>query len=156
MTDKEIYKLWLANVDDHRYLRPRRWQTVRKVIEYFKLRSVLEFGAGISTMLFQNLGMRLVSYETDAEYLESISHLLNGVETHLWDNENLEISEKFDLSLVDGALSRRKQLEIALNSARFVALDDYIGSTERRYRATMAPYERIDNGSTWMAVFKID
>lgn len=156
MKDSEIYNLWQANVQDHRCLRRRRWDQLKKLIIEEKLHSVLEFGTGISTILFSNLKMRVVSFETDPIYLKSITYLLSGAHIRLWNNKNLAISQKFDLALVDGELPRNKQLEIALKSARFVAIDDYVTRLKNQLKDQLEGFTRLDDESTFLAIFKID
>lgn len=156
MKDREIYNLWLANSTDRRYFRFRRWMQLKKLINDEKLHSVLEFGTGISTLLFKNLKMQVLSFETDMLYLKSIRHLTPGINVRLWNNKHLAISDKFDLAFVDGALPRDEQLKISIESARFVAVDDYATRLKNMLKGQLEGFTRLDDESTLLAIFKID
>ena len=150
MTDKEIYSLWLSKSPDLRYLRPRRWDDIKKVIIEYGIKSVLEFGSGVSTLLFDNMNLRIVSYETDSNYMEFTKSLCSpNVVFKLWDNKSVLIDDFYCLALVDGILPRTYQLEIALKHAKFIAVDDFKDSP--LYEPIS--YERIDSRSTVLAIF---
>ena len=155
MTDSEIYKLWLSRVSDNRHLRYKRWVEIRKVIEENNIKSVLEFGSGVSTLLFSNLGLRLFSLETDLKYMSFVRDLCaNKVHFIYWDGTTVPMKAPFDLCLVDGALPRLPQLLHALKKSSFIAVDDYVGAQKRQFEPHLANLERIDSGETILAVFK--
>jgi hypothetical protein len=123
MVDSEIYKNWPYRT---RYLRPECWAVLSRLIKVHQITSVLEFGSGISTLLFNNRGIDVVSYETSPTYLKVIkSYNLANVEFRLWDNQITNIEGEFGLSLVDGALPRTRQLFYALKHSRYIAVDDF-------------------------------
>jgi len=157
--DSMIYKMWLSKVDDKRYLRPRRWDEIRRVIEENGVQTILEFGLGVSTLLFANKGMkRIVSYETDKDYIDMVVKYFsppNNVDIRHWNNNGVaNIPGKFDLALVDGALPRQPQLILAKRWARFIAIDDFIGAEERRLGPMVEGLERIDSRESFLAIFK--
>ena len=150
MTDREIYKLWRSKTSDLRYFRPKRWDELKKVIIEQGVKSVLEFGSGVSTFLFDNINLKVVSFETDPKYMEFVKSLCSPKVTFkLWDNKSATINDFYDLALVDGVLPRTHQLEIALKHAKFIAIDDFKDSLLRK----LTNYERIDSRSTILAVF---
>ena len=104
--DKEIYKKWRSLTTDHRYLRPLRWKEIKKVILENDLKSVLEFGSGVSTMLFSSLNMKVYSFDTNLEYAKFVRSLCPNVSITLWDNVHLSLNGHFDIALIDGALPR--------------------------------------------------
>ena len=75
MDKKAIYKLWRTNSNDHRYLRPNRWDEIKEVIDTYNPKEILEFGAGVSTILFSSMGINLTSLETDKDYLSFVKSL---------------------------------------------------------------------------------
>lgn len=123
MVDSDIYSAWPYRT---RYLRPECWAVISRMLKAHQITSVLEFGSGISTVLFNHRGVDVVSYETSASYLKMVkSFNLANVEFRLWDNKDTDIEGQFGLALVDGSLPRTNQLRLALAHARYVAIDDY-------------------------------
>ena len=152
MTDKRIYDLWLSRTSDLRYLRPRRWKEIKEVIFDRKISSVLEFGSGVSTILFNNLGLKVLSLETDPIYMEFVRSLCpNGVSFMLWDNRSTVIHNHYDFALVDGILPRTDQVRLATEHARIVAIDDFNESPGLRIPPV---FKRMDPGSTTLAMFE--
>ena len=105
MTDKEVYQKWFAFSRDRRYLRPKRWDEIKRVINNFDVKTVLEFGAGVSTLLFDSINIHTFSVEQNAEYAKSVELLCSNNVTVTSDKEQIPKScGLFDLSLVDGDL----------------------------------------------------
>ena len=152
--DNLIYKEWRSLTPDLRYLRLKRWKVIKKVILNYNLKTVLEFGSGISTILFANLGMQVISFETSPKFMHFVSNLCQEVPIIHWNNKKLWLSGRFDLALVDGILPRDRQLEISIKHAKFIAVDDYIGELRDELSTTLTNLERIDEGSTPLAIFK--
>lgn len=159
MDEKLIYKKFIkATSEDPRYLRPDRWREIVAILNKYKLKSALEFGAGVSTMLFKHHGLSVVSCETDLVYMKFVKDLVgNNVDFRSWDNETSPIhdNERFDLGLVDGCLPRNRQAEIAIKCCRFVALDDSVRDIKRSLWSLLSPFERVDKETTIISIFKI-
>lgn len=155
MTDEEIYKLWFSKTDDLRYLRPERWEELKRVILDQKVKSVLEFGSGVSTLLFNNLGLKVLSIETDVKYIKFVSSICpTGPVFRRWNNKSMPIKGFYDLALVDGNLPRGDQLRLALEHAGIVAIDDFEKDIRGRLIPKLTNYERIDRRNTTLAIFK--
>lgn len=156
MLDQQIYKLWLSNFPGRRHLRRERWEELKKVLAKERIRTVLEFGSGVSTCLFANARLKVLSLETDKEYMKKVRTFCNskGVTFQLWDNKTVELTKTYDLALVDGVLPRTNQISLAKSNARIIAIDDANGSFKRLITQLMQGYERIDSESTIMAIFK--
>jgi hypothetical protein len=158
MIEQEIYDLWkLTFPDDLRYLRPDRWRQLRLLISN-RLRRVLEFGAGISTILFDSLNLQVTSYETNKSYLEVIKSLCHGdTKIHHWNNLNPlpKPLGTYGLAFVDGAEPRDTQLAYSIKHSIYVAIDDYRGLDKERFEPFMSPYKRLDDESTPLAIFKV-
>ncbi len=155
MTDKQIYQKWLSATKDHRYFRPKRWEVMKQVIIDHKVKSVLEFGIGVSTLLFQNLGLKVTSYETDPEYIKFVEKLGVKGQIFYWDNTTLAIPGHYDLAFVDGILPREPQLILAKSVSNLIAIDDYAGREENLLKKYLTNFKRIDDRNTLLAIFKI-
>lgn len=154
MTDAEIYNLWHSKTPDHRYLRPRRWSCLKGFIIKNNIKSVIEFGSGVSTLLFNSLDLNILSIETNKSYIEFVSKLCTSkIRFKLWDNKSLNIQESFDLSLVDGILPRTQQLKYAIKHSRFIVIDDYIANTEKEIDLLLSNFTRIDLFAAPLGIF---
>ena len=153
MTDAEIYKNWPYRT---RFLRSECWELMKSYIINHKITSVLEFGAGISSILLNNLGVDVVSYETDPIYLRTIkSYNLANVEFRLWDNKTAQINQVFGLSLVDGAMPRENQLSLAIKHSRYIAIDDFSDENSSKFLYPMVTgLTRLDDATIKMAIFR--
>lgn len=160
MTEQEIYKLWFSNTKDHRYLRPKRWDVLKQVIDDYKVKTVLEFGSGISTILLASLGLNIHSYETDSDYMKFVSSIcpksFNVSFRHWNNNKPTGLNPHYDLSLVDGILPRISQLALSIEHSNLIAVDDYAGRLKNLYSEHLTNLQRIDSAETLMAVFKKD
>jgi len=155
MQDREIYKLWLSKVKDHRYLRPPRWEELKKVLLKYGVKNVLEFGSGVSTLLMSNLGIRVVSFETDPFYLEFVQGLKPArVIFKLHNNVDINISGRFDLAFIDGTLPRKPQLQASLPLTDLIAIDDFGPKYRREFTELLSGYTRLNPSSPLMAIFK--
>ena len=153
MTDNEIYSNWPLKI---RYLRKECWKRIKACILRHDITSVLEFGSGLSTVLFNNLGVDTISYETNPVYLRAIkSFNLSNVEFRLWDNITANIEGYFGLSLVDGILPRVNQLHYAQLHARYIAIDDYTDPKSNEGLPQMlSDYACLDKGEIKLSIFR--
>ena len=152
MTDEEIYSLWFSKTDDLRYLRPRRWKEIKEIIVKRKVKSVLEFGSGVSTLLFSNMGLKVLSLETKPRYMKFVKSMCSPkVALRVWNNKNANIKDHYDLSLVDGVLPRNDQLRLAVKHSNIIVVDDF-----NEYLITEVPSrcKRIDPKTTTLAIFE--
>jgi hypothetical protein len=82
-------------------------QFLREWIQKHEIKTVLEFGPGMSTVLFGRLGLKVHSVELDPAYLAQAPRV-PGCWLHSWSGNNIEaLSELglpplFDLGFVDG------------------------------------------------------
>lgn len=155
MTEEEIYQLWHSKTNnDQRYLRPLRWKQIKETIISNKLASTIEFGSGVSTILFDTLGIEVTSYETDLKFLRFVSTLCSiEVKFIYWDNLFLHNPKHYDISLVDGALPRDMQLIYALALSDYIAIDDYRKDEKAAFGPLLVNYTRINDESTPLAIF---
>jgi hypothetical protein len=77
---------------------PDNWAALYTLIKEFNVKTVLEYGCGVSTELMRAIGMQVVSLETLQEYAD-----IPNADIRLVDYYNLpNLDRKFDLALVDG------------------------------------------------------
>ena len=83
------------------------WHFIRDIIHRNKVSSVLEFGAGLSSLLISEIAS-VQTYETDQKCLDNILSLKNGnqLSVEWWDGTDTKIESGFDLAFVDGPLGR--------------------------------------------------
>ncbi len=154
MREEQIYINWPFRV---RYLKQSCWEQLKALIIDHEITSVLEFGSGISTILFNNLGLDVISYETDPVYLRKVkSFNLANVDFRLWDNITAKIKGTFGLSLIDGILPRTNQLSYAQKHSRYIAVDDFDDEeTSKPLISMLKNYTRLDDKSTRLAIFRM-
>ncbi len=127
-----------------------RWLYLEKTLKQFRIKTILEFGCGLSTLLFSNAGCDVESYETDPEYIKKVFPLVQtGVMIMEWDNKYLNLGDdRFDMAFVDGILPRIPQIELAKEHSNIVVIDDYT-----RPIKIMKDWIRIDDGKRFIGVF---
>ena len=144
----------IQKTSDLRYLRPKRWSRLKRFIFKNSVKSVIEFGSGVSTLLFDSLNLNILSFETNKVYMDFVGKLCTEkVKFKLWDNKLLNIQESFDLSLVDGILPRTQQLKYAIKHSKFVAIDDYIVNNEKQIDLLLSNFTRIDLSAAPLGIF---
>ena len=155
LTDNEIYKLWLSSVKDRRYLRRKRWDELKKAILANKVKTVIEFGSGISTILMSNMGLDVLSLETDKRHLLFVKNLCPKATFRPWNNDgSLKPSRTFDLAFIDGILPRIPQLEVAKRCSNIIAIDDFVGKLQNQCLPLLDGYKKINPDGTMLAIFK--
>ena len=123
----------------------RDWNFINEIIEKENVKTVLEFGAGISSLIMSEK-CKVVTYETKDEAIEELSKKINGndLEIRKWDGKKVFENERFDLAFVDGPLGtlnggigRRASIESASHcSDRVIVHDSNRGeekSLQRQY-----------------------
>jgi len=124
-----------------------------KAISERNVKTVLEFGSGLSTLLMDNLRLSIDSYDSEKSYIDKVKALCSeSVRFHLWNNRDLEVTNKYDLAFVDGGLPRVKQGEIAFSCSDLVAVDD-INACSRSVKIPK-DFERIDGGDRGLVIFR--
>ena len=147
---------------NNKSLKLDRWIVVLDVLEKYGVGSVLEFGSGLSTLLFEKLGVSVISLETNADYLRWVKSRSRGdAKFVLWDNENFPLAlQPFDMTFVDGDVPRRSQAQTAKQCSSLVCMDDWGRGLRQRGWSTQGcedlftDWERVDNCSTILAVFE--
>ena len=88
----------------------RDWMFMKEVIEEHGVKNIIEFGAGLSSLLFSTVAEKIITFETQPGWIKDIQDKSDETKNHLfhWDGQNLEIQDfideglKFDMAFVDG------------------------------------------------------
>src|SRR3990167_3553911 len=107
-------------------LTERDWEFISQTIDDNKVESVLEFGAGLSTLLFNDKLKNVVTYEDKQGWIDKLNKL-KKCNIQLWDGESISTDEQFDLAFVDGPagdISREQSTKIASERAKIVIVHD--------------------------------
>ncbi|GAG51677.1 unnamed protein product [marine sediment metagenome] len=114
------------------------WEFLEDVIDAHAIKSVVEFGSGLSTDLFVAKGLEVVSYEDHEEWFEMKAAVYPGV-VREWDGGRVDIGHP-DLVFIDGPWDlslRGPAFKSAWGAApRFIAVHDYVmPQVQKIYRA---------------------
>lgn len=126
----------------------RDWAFIRETIKKYNVKTVLEFGAGLSTLLLNDLGLRVITFETNQGWINKIKQLNPNTDVRLWNGFDQGISfteitdrlfeeKHFDLVFVDGpsgGASREISTKIAAASANIVIIHDAGREHERNWQ----------------------
>jgi predicted O-methyltransferase YrrM len=85
-------------------IRDSDWLALKTIIDYCNVKSILEIGIGLSTLLMQQTVNRYVGYDTLTRHIDWMKdHVQSHVELRQWDGKTpFDFEEKFDLAFVDG------------------------------------------------------
>lgn len=93
------------------------WRIVYDLIRKYDIRSVIEYGCGLSTELFMAIGMEIVSLETVEKYAD-IPEANIIVAPY---GKHPELGRKFDLAFIDGPGAYEFELRRELPDRRLSA-----------------------------------
>ena len=119
------------------------WKFIKSVLERYNVKSVLEFGSGLSTRLFIENGYKVSAFETNQTYFDHINKTVPNIagSVTLWDGTYLDIGGRFDLAFVDGPSawkpsvgSREVSTRIASEHSDLVIVHDCDRAPELRWQ----------------------
>ena len=104
------------------------WDFIRETILKYEVKTVLEFGAGLSTLLMNDLA-KVTSYETMQPWIDKIKALRPDADIKQWDGKVIEVDPlvHFDMAFVDGpagGVNREQSTKIASVSADVIIVHD--------------------------------
>ena len=116
------------------------WGFIQSIIDKYGVKSVLEFGAGLSTLLLRDKGVELTTFETNQNWINKILAFKPDSDIRLWDGkgylpENLKGS--YDLSFVDGpsgGVNRECSTKIASVLSDIVVVHDAGREWEKQWQ----------------------
>ncbi len=119
----------------------RDWIFIKELISKEKIKTILEFGTGLSTLLFQTMVDRVDSFETNMGWINKIKQFADDkiVTHHNWDGVTATIPQpKYDLTFMDGPAGGEKRewstKYCAEHSSRFVIVHDAGRKPEREWQ----------------------
>jgi ADP-heptose:LPS heptosyltransferase len=118
----------------------RDWLFMKDLIKKQNIKTILEFGTGLSTLLFQTQADKVISYETNKGWIHKIkSFCSDKVEHRIWDGKTINESiPNVDLVFVDGpagSMNREWSTKYAAESnAKWIIVHDANRPGERKWQ----------------------
>jgi ADP-heptose:LPS heptosyltransferase len=81
------------------------WVAMQEIIEKHKIKTVLEFGCGLSTLMMLDAGLKVTSLETQDRWKEDVAKKHKDTNILLWDGVKEDVikeDQKFDMAFIDG------------------------------------------------------
>jgi len=111
------------------------WGSLRVLIRQHNIKEILEIGTGLSTELFYNEGLKIVTMDSCKPHIELYKKLLSMKEQvdfhyypdsdHLPDLDKLYPGKKWDFVFVDSPHERSREVKLAMKySTKFIYLHD--------------------------------
>lgn len=105
----------------------RDWEYILQIIKRHNIKSVLAFGAGLSTLLFKDAGLRVMTVETDPDRIDKIKAINPECDIRPWMGEYFGVLDEYTLGFVDGprgGANRELSTKIAAENTDFVLIHD--------------------------------
>jgi ADP-heptose:LPS heptosyltransferase len=87
----------------------RDWIFIKDIFKKYKVKTVMEFGCGLSTLLYSSVVDKVVSFETQPGWIKKISGMIpedKDAKIYHWDGKNFLLPDdqpkRFDFAFVDG------------------------------------------------------
>ncbi len=114
------------------------WEVMLGTAKKYNVKTILEFGAGLSTLLFIDEGFQVTTYETSQGWINKLKAIKSSADIRLWDGKTFpDPMKKFDMSFVDGpsgGATREFSTKVASESASVVIIHDAGREHERRWQ----------------------
>jgi hypothetical protein len=117
----------------------RDWDFLKKVAEKYEVKTLLEFGAGLSTLLFSDIVESSITYETHDGWIKKIKEMsADNSEIRKWDGLKVEEElPQFDMCFVDGPAgggTREFSTKIASEHAKIIVVHDAGRAPEKMWQ----------------------
>jgi ADP-heptose:LPS heptosyltransferase len=120
-------------------LTDRDWMFMKEAIKKYKVKKILEFGAGLSSLLFGTVADQIITYETMPGWIKKVEPFKTTKNTFLlWDGKTIPSVDKFDMVFVDGPSggeNRQWSIKYASERADLVIVHDAGRVPERKWQA---------------------
>jgi ADP-heptose:LPS heptosyltransferase len=117
------------------------WEYIQELVETHKIKNVLEFGPGLSTLLMHDAGLNVTAYETAERWKNRILEKRPNIDIRIWDGKVIRehdiIGKKFDLVFVDGPSggdNREEAIRYAAQLSDNVLIHDCNGEWEEKWQ----------------------
>jgi len=123
------------------------WIVLKKLITEYNVRSVVEFGIGLSTLLIMQL-CRVDGYDNLDRHLEWMKTKVNdNVTLHKWDGKiPVKLEKQYDMAFVDGpngAINRVPSVKSIINNCKIFAMHDIGYVWNDKWRFELDPQEKF-------------
>ena len=78
------------------------WMFMKKIIDDHKVKTILEFGAGLSTLILNEMGYKVVTYENNPDWIDAVKKMNPKCDIRPWDGKECDVTGYFDMAFVDG------------------------------------------------------
>ena len=118
---------------------PMDWPFLEEVIKKHQVKTVLEFGAGLSTQLFaEKAGVLTDSFETEQAWIDKVTKEAPNAKIHKWNGRDMlgMWPNNYDLAFVDGPANgqnREQAVRLAANHANIVIMHDATRTYEAQW-----------------------
>ena len=109
--------------DTERSIKLEDYVLLKRLIRERGIKCVLEFGAGLSTILFQRLGLQVTAFDDNDQYIKKLQPVLRR-KVHSFSFMDELFSTRYDLALVDGSTPRLIQGSVAAMFSPLVVVHD--------------------------------
>ena len=121
------------------------WMFMKKTLQKNNVKTILEFGAGLSSLLFGTMVDKVVTFETQQGWIKKIKDMSDEKVNHFfhWDGKDLDINDlleegiKFDFCFVDGpagSMNREWSTKFGSELADIVIVHDAGRKGERMWQ----------------------
>ena len=121
------------------------WLFIKDLFKKHNIKTVMEFGCGLSTLLYSTLADKVISFETQPGWIKKISDMVpedKDVTIYQWDGRNFKLPSgeptKFDFAFVDGPAggpNREWSTKAGSELADLVVVHDAGRQPEREWQA---------------------
>ncbi|HDZ77127.1 MAG TPA: hypothetical protein ENH41_03490 [Candidatus Omnitrophica bacterium] len=119
------------------------WIFLEKIIDENKIKTIVEFGVGLSTLLMHKKGINVISFDTYPKWIEKIHKINPDLDIRLWDGIDIDkIKEQLatltiDMVFVDGpsgGQTRGPSTQCASEISDIVIIHNSYGSDEKNWQ----------------------
>lgn len=137
------------------------WEFIEKAITENNVKSVLEFGCGLSSLLLNKKGLRVVSYDTNPKWIDRVKGINPDLDIRLWDGQavsDMKEGEHFDIAFVDGPSGgkmREFSTKIASELSDLVLVHDAWGEDDRLWqdKYIIEKFTGPEKGGRWNGMY---
>lgn len=116
------------------------WEFINSAIKEHNVKTVLEFGGGLSTLLFNQpeVGLtKVVTYEDKPGWIKKILDINSSCDIRLWDGKQTLDNDHYDFAFVDGPANdqpRERSTYLASQQADVIVVHDAGREWARKYQ----------------------
>ena len=116
------------------------WFFIQNLIKEHKVKTFLEFGAGLSTLFLNDENIKVTTFETQVNWIKKIKEINPKANIRLWDGKQIpddQLLEKYDMVFVDGPAggsNREFSTKIASEKSNVIVVHDAGREYERKWQ----------------------